>query len=53
MIFERNVANIEAHNADPSQTYKMGVNQFTILTQEEFVSTYLTTLISDSQPITE
>lgn len=53
MIFERNVAKIEAHNADPSQTYKMGVNQFTILTQEEFVSTYLTTLISDSQPITE
>lgn len=53
MIFEQNVANIEKHNADLSQTYKMSINQFTALTQEEFVNTYLTNLIPDSEPITE
>jgi hypothetical protein len=32
---------INKHNADSSQTYKMGINQFTVLTQEEFVNIYL------------
>ena len=40
-IFAKAVAEIELHNADPSQTYQMGINQFTDLTHEEFVSTYL------------
>ena len=40
-IFEQNLAKIEAHNADPTQTYTMGVNQFTVLTQEEFEHIYL------------
>jgi len=32
---------VEAHNADASQTYKMAINQFSALTQEEFAATYL------------
>ncbi|CAD8164351.1 unnamed protein product [Paramecium pentaurelia] len=41
-IFEQNYAKILAHNADPTQTYTVGVNQFTDLTQDEFASIYLT-----------
>lgn len=44
IIFERNVEIIEKHNADSTQTYKMGINQFTALTDEEFVTIYLTPL---------
>jgi C1A family cysteine protease len=39
-----NVAKIEAHNADPTETYTQGINQFTDLTQEEFVAAYLGTI---------
>jgi C1A family cysteine protease len=38
MVFMRNLEKINKHNADPTQTYTMGVNQFADLTQEEFVS---------------
>lgn len=31
-IFMRNIAKIEAHNADPTVTYLKGVNQFADLT---------------------
>ncbi len=41
-IFNDNIAKIEEHNSDNSQTYKMGVNQFSDLTQVEFSTTYLT-----------
>ena len=41
-IFNENVAAIEQHNADKTQTYKMGINQFTDLTQSEFATIYLT-----------
>ena len=41
MIFERNLAKIEAHNADKTQTYQIGINQFSALTDAEFVATYL------------
>ncbi len=34
LIFERNVKRIEAHNADSTQSYKMGVTQFSIFTEE-------------------
>lgn len=37
-----NLAKIEAHNADKTQTFQMGVTQFSDLTQEEFVEQYLT-----------
>lgn len=40
-IFLMNVAQIEAHNSQAAKTYTMGINQFTDLTQEEFVSIYL------------
>lgn len=29
LIFERNLEKINKHNADTTQTYKMGINQFT------------------------
>ena len=31
-----NLKKFAIHNADPSQTFKMGITQFTALTQEEF-----------------
>ena len=36
LIFNKNLEKIRAHNRDPRATYRMGVNQFTALTQEEF-----------------
>ena len=36
-IYNANVILIQAHNSLKNITYKMGVNQFTYLTQEEFV----------------
>jgi hypothetical protein len=33
-IYYQNVLSIIAHNADPTQTYKQGINQFTALTQK-------------------
>lgn len=42
IIFEKNIAEIEKHNADKSQTYKMGINQFSIYTTEEFTTKFLT-----------
>ena len=41
LIYVRNLEVIRKHNADPSQTYKMGVNQFTGLTDAEFMMIYL------------
>lgn len=40
-IFAENLLRIERHNADLSHSWKMGVNQFADLTQEEFIATYL------------
>jgi cathepsin L len=42
LIFEKNLIKINKHNADASQTYKMGVNQFSIYTTEEFATRFLT-----------
>lgn len=36
-IFASNVDAIEKHNADKTQTFKMGLNQFTHLTFDEFI----------------
>jgi len=41
-IYSENVALIEAHNQDSTQTYEMGINQFTDLTKAEFTTRYLT-----------
>jgi len=37
-IFADNLDKFEVHNADTTQTYKVGVNQFTHLTYDEFVA---------------
>lgn len=42
IIFERNYAIMQKHNSDSTQTYKMGINQFSSMTDEEFFNTYLT-----------
>jgi C1A family cysteine protease len=41
-VFLANLAEIEAHNSRNDQTYTMGLNQFSAMTQEEFAETYLT-----------
>lgn len=40
-IFKDNLRYIEGHNSLPNQTYKLGLNQFSDLTDEEFESIYL------------
>ena len=44
-IFLKNLAKVAAHNKNKSRTYDMGLNQFSALTQEEFVKTYLGTIV--------
>lgn len=41
-IFLKNLEEINHHNGLLGTTYKKGVNQFTVLTQEEFVEKHLT-----------
>lgn len=36
-----NFAKIQTHNADPSQTYVQGINQFTDMIKEELSNLYL------------
>ena len=40
-IFKNYVEEMERHNSDPSNTWKIGVNQFSDLTKEEFIALYL------------
>lgn len=40
-VFRNNFVNILAHNADRSQNFTLGVNQFTDLTPEEFKELYV------------
>ena len=51
-VFAENVAKIEAHNAGDN-TYEMGINQFTHLTQEEFAETYLGTVVPKSDVVVD
>ena len=44
-IFLENLAKIEAHNAQNSNTYEMGLNQFSAMTHEEFAETYLNLIV--------
>lgn len=37
-LFEKELAKIRAHNTDPAQTYKMGINQFSDWTEAEMAS---------------
>ena len=45
-VFLMNLAKISVHNADKTQTHKLGVTQFSDLTQDEFVKSYLTTKVN-------
>jgi C1A family cysteine protease len=40
-VFMENLAKINLHNANEHKTYEMGINQFTAMTQQEFVQQYL------------
>jgi cathepsin L len=53
LIFEKNLVLINKHNADASQSYKMGVNQFTIYTTEEFAIRFLNALPAEEITIQE
>ena len=44
LIFTHNLEEIERHNADSTQTYKKGVNQFTHLSVAEFKALFLNRL---------
>lgn len=44
-IFEKNLMLVEKHNADATQTYKLAINQFSAMTNEEFAATYLSGLV--------
>jgi hypothetical protein len=44
LIFLHNLEAMRAHNADPSQTYQMGLNQFSALNDAEFAALYLNSL---------
>ena len=39
-VYMINLRKINAHNADPSRKYNMGLNQFTDLMEEEFLRDY-------------
>jgi len=50
-IFLRNIVKINEHNSNPSNTYIMGVNQFTDLTQAEFAALYLTLQVPSGKKV--
>ena len=52
-IFLRNLVKINEHNANPSNTYTMGVNQFTDLTDAEFSSLYLTLQVPANKKVVD
>ena len=52
-VFLENLAQIKLHNKNSQATYKMGVNQFTAMTQEEFVQTYLGTVVPTENIVEE
>jgi C1A family cysteine protease len=53
-IFMENLAKIQLHNINEHKTYELGVNQFTALTEEEFVQQYLGVIVpSESQVVVE
>lgn len=52
-IFLENLAKIKLHNANEHRTYDLGVNQFSALTQEEFVQQYLGTIVPTETVVAE
>lgn len=57
-VFLSNKAKIIEHNSNPLNTYKMGLNQFSALTDQEFIQQHLSQIkissqqISDVEPVT-
>jgi C1A family cysteine protease len=47
-VFLENLAKIELHNSEKTHTYKMGVNQFTAMTDDEFVAMNLGLAVPES-----
>jgi C1A family cysteine protease len=47
-VFLENLAKIELHNSEKYHTYKMGVNQFSAMTEEEFVAMNLGLVVPES-----
>jgi C1A family cysteine protease len=47
-VFLENLAKIELHNAETHHSYKMGINQFTGITDEEFVAMNLGLIAPES-----
>ncbi|KAL4430300.1 hypothetical protein ABPG74_019459 [Tetrahymena malaccensis] len=48
ILFLKNLKNIQLHNANKTHTYTKGVNQFTDLTQEEFVANFLNPVLNQT-----
>lgn len=48
LIYLKNLEIIQKHNADPKQTYKMGLNQFSAMTDAEFQSSYLNPMVRNN-----
>ena len=48
-IFLENLAKVELHNSQKFHTYQMGINQFSALTQEEFVAMNLGLIAPESE----
>lgn len=46
-IFENNVKIINAHNANKSRTFNMGLNAFTDVDEDQFITQYATLVIPD------
>jgi len=42
-VFKENIQKIKQHNSNTNKTYTQGVNEFTDMTNEEFVNTKLMT----------
>ena len=47
-VFLENLAKIELHNSSPHHTYKMGVNQFSAMTDDEFTAINLGLVVPES-----
>lgn len=49
-IYLKNKAKVEKHNADPTQTWEMGLTKFSDLSHEEFIYTHLTLMTPFFRP---
>ena len=51
MIFQNTLKEINQHNADPTQSYQKGINQFTHLTSKEFEHMFFSNIYSNSPSV--